>query len=340
MQRKAPAGPERPLLLVLDDAGSPDARRLVEAVGARGSLAVIDRSSLASLEVGTEGVHVQACLGDAVIRPGAVLVWRLPQVCDHPRRDELMANPVAHSFHVNQWATMLHGLFLAWEFDGVPIVNGADVGRWDEKTAQLIVAASVGFRTPPTLRSARPEGIAPFLQAHGGAGITKAFIPFHDYDAGTKRAVRQLTREVTVEDVEARGEGAIPTAALYQPLVRSRAELRIVVVGDEVFAARFHRDEMDHVDSRHQEAAVVPASAYDVPDDLARRCQALLARCDLDMAVIDVLIDDDGEAVFLDLNPTGVFDWIACRFDLPIYPAVGRLLADLASGTASRRSTT
>lgn len=52
------------------------------------------------------------------------------------------------------------------------------------------------------------------------------------------------------------------------------------------------------------------------------------------------MIDDDGEAVFLDLNPTGVFDWIACRFDLPIYPAVGRLLADLASGTASRRSTT
>ena len=51
------------------------------------------------------------------------------------------------------------------------------------------------------------------------------------------------------------------------------------------------------------------------------------------MAVIDLLIDGEGEAVFLDLNPTGVFDWIACRFDLPIYPAVAELLAQLAAGT-------
>jgi len=56
------------------------------------------------------------------------------------------------------------------------------------------------------------------------------------------------------------------------------------------------------------------------------------------MAVIDFLIEDDGEAVFLDLNPTGVFDWIAHRFDLPIYPAVGELLAALADRPILRRS--
>ncbi len=141
-------------------------------------------------------------------------------------------------------------------------------------------------------------------------------------------------------DVDGRSDGAIPTPALYQPLVAASAELRVVVIGDEVFAARFDRDQLGHVDSRQVEAALAPAQAHDVPDELARRCQALLARCGLDMATIDLLIDDDGEAVFLDLNPSGIFDWIACRFELPIYQALGQLLADLASGTASRRSTT
>ena len=112
------------------------------------------------------------------------------------------------------------------------------------------------------------------------------------------------------------------------------------VVGDEVFAARFDRDQLGHVDARHVEAAFAPAEAHAASDELARRCRALLDRCGLDMAVIDLLIDDDGDAVFLDLNPSGIFDWIACRFDLPIYQALGRLLADLATGTPSRRSAT
>lgn len=326
--------------MLVEDAAAPDARRLIDAVEACGPVVTIDATTLGSLRVRTEGERVDAWLGDAPLRPAAVLAWRAPQTCAHPRLEELVANSLAWSFNLDQWSTMLRGLLLAWELGGVPIVNGADTGRWDEKTAQIVAAASVGFRTPTTLQSARVEDIGAFLQACGGSGITKAFVPYHSYDDATSRAVRQLTRVVSAREVAGRREGTIPTPALYQPLVAASTELRVVVIGDEVFAARFDRDQLGHVDARHVEAAFAPAEAHAASDELARRCRALLDRCGLDMAVIDLLIDDDGDAVFLDLNPSGIFDWIACRFDLPIYQALGRLLADLATGTPSRRSAT
>lgn len=322
------------LVVLLDDPAMPDARRLVSAVAEHGAACTIDASTLASLEVETDGEWMEARLDGVALRPSAVLVWRLPTVCDHPRRDELMADPIARSHHQRQWSSMLHGLLLAWEIGGVPIVNGASVGRWDEKTAQILVAASVGFRTPRTLQSARPGSIRSFLDAQGG-GVTKAFVPFHSYDPATSRATRQLTRELSSDGVDARSERAVPTAALYQPLVRASSELRVVVVGDQTFAARFDRNLLDHVDSRHQEPAFVPAEPYDVPPSLARRCRDLLDRCGLDMAVIDLLVGDDGEPVFLDLNPTGIFDWIACRFGLAIYPAVAELLVGLPRSRAA-----
>ncbi len=175
------------LLVLVEDAASPDARRLIDAVEACGHVVTIDAATLGSLHVRTEGERVEAWLCDAPLRPAAVLVWRAPQTCEHPRLEELMANPLAWSFNLDQWSTMLRGLLLAWEIGGVPIVNGADSGRWDEKTAQIAAAASVGFRTPTTLQSARVEDIGAFLQACGGSGITKAFVPYHSYDDATSR---------------------------------------------------------------------------------------------------------------------------------------------------------
>jgi hypothetical protein len=321
------------LAVLLGDTTAPDACRLLTALEVEGEVIAIEPATLGSLEVRTHGSRADARLGGVTLQPDAVLVWRLPQTCEHPRRADLLADPVARSYHVRQWTTMLRGLLLAWEVAGVPIVNGADVGRWDEKTAQIVLAASVGFRTPDTLQSAHPDGIRASLDSWGGAGVTKAFVPFHSVDARTARARRQLTREVSTASIDERYEAAVPTPALYQPIIPAAVELRVVVVGDRSFAARIDREQLGHVDSRHAEPSAVPACEHDVPLALAQRCRALLDRCGLDMAVIDLLIDGEGEAVFLDLNPTGVFDWIACRFDLPIYPAVAELLAQLAAGT-------
>ena len=119
------------LAVLLGDTTAPDACRLLTALEVEGEVIAIEPATLGSLEVRTHGSRADARLGGVTLQPDAVLVWRLPQTCEHPRRADLLADPVARSYHVRQWTTMLRGLLLAWEVAGVPIV------RSEEHTSEL-----------------------------------------------------------------------------------------------------------------------------------------------------------------------------------------------------------
>jgi len=110
----------------------------------------------------------------------------------------------------------------------------------------------------------------------------------------------------------------------FQEEVFAPYELRITVVGQKIFAARFPvpagvTDARPHIDS--------PYVPHRLPDDVASRLLALMKRLDLVMGTIDMRQREDGEYVFFEVNPQGQWLYVEIKTGMPIVRAVSELLA-------------
>jgi glutathione synthase/RimK-type ligase-like ATP-grasp enzyme len=65
---------------------------------------------------------------------------------------------------------------------------------------------------------------------------------------------------------------------------------------------------------------------HDLPRDVERRCVALVGRLGLTYGAIDMIVTPDGRYVFLEINPSGLYQWIEVATGLPITDAICDLL--------------
>ncbi len=127
--------------------------------------------------------------------------------------------------------------------------------------------------------------------------------------------------------------GAAP--AIYQPLLDKDADLRVTVVGGEVFACRIdsQRHEDGRVDWRRAGSALVSVEVFDLDDAIAQRCRALTRKLRLEVAGIDLVLTQ-GEIIFLEINAAGQWAWIEEATRLPIAAAIANRLV---SGACTHR---
>jgi glutathione synthase/RimK-type ligase-like ATP-grasp enzyme len=111
--------------------------------------------------------------------------------------------------------------------------------------------------------------------------------------------------------------------------VPKRVELRITVVGDQVFAAEIHsqKAKRTRIDWRRYDLAHTPHYPHTLPDEVRRSCVELVRRLGLCYGAIDMVLTPDGRYVFLEINPNGQFLWIEQLTGMPISDAICDLLA-------------
>jgi hypothetical protein len=111
---------------------------------------------------------------------------------------------------------------------------------------------------------------------------------------------------------------------IFQPRIATRLDLRVTVVGTQVFAAQIMlRDRTgDDVDWRGADPARVCYECYRLPADLEARCVDLVAAMGLTYGALDFVVTAEGEHVFLELNPAGQWGWLERRLGLPITDAI------------------
>lgn len=249
-----------------------------------------------------------------------------------PRFRDLAQRPHEWSFFENEWVAFHKGFSLALAYRGVFCVNRPPFNiAFDEKCCQLMLAAQVGLRIPPTLYTPQPSAVAPFYEEHDGAVIYK---PFRSYihvvepeGDGPARAERLLTNRVRAADL-VDAPGSFPTPGIFQPYVEKELELRIVVVGRQLFTCAIHsqQSELAREDWRRYDFDHTPHRRYDLPPEIARKILALMERLGLVFGSVDMIVTPQGEYVFLEVNPSGQFDWIARLTGLPIYEHLAAML--------------
>jgi glutathione synthase/RimK-type ligase-like ATP-grasp enzyme len=226
-------------------------------------------------------------------------------------------------------------------------VNPPEAGfRAESKLLQLAEARRVGLRVPDTLATNDPDAVRALAAERGAGGlITKLLLPLSQTMDGSGAFV--YTSRLDAADLDALAD-LRPAPQLFQPLLPAKEELRVIAVGERLFAGA------GIVEGREPAAkggAVAPRAGAGGPSTvdwrvprpgerlrwerreldqgLAGRLLALLGRLGLVYGALD-LIDagDGGEPWFLEVNPAGEWGWLERDLGLPISAAIADLLVD------------
>lgn len=193
------------------------------------------------------------------------------------------------------------------------------------KPEQLVRARRLGFDIPPTLVTNAPVELREFTTQHGQIvckALLDARVPLDTAEEGADEAIVYTTvlDPVGLGDLDDFG----PEPYLFQALVPKRYDLRVTVIGEQVFACRIESQEDDdaRVDWRRGELHDLAHRVEALPEHVAAACLALTHDYNLRFAAIDLARRPDGGYTFFELNPNGQWAWVEQLTGLPLRAAL------------------
>lgn len=212
-------------------------------------------------------------------------------------------------------------------FDGFWISHPLKIRAASHKLYQLRLAKKLGFSIPPTLVTNSPDETKEFCHHHKERGIIvkPLSFPIVDTDEGHYSFA---TSRVEDEDIENLNQVKF-TPTLFQAYVPKKHELRITVVGRQVFTCEIQSQisEETRLDWRWFDINnPIPHKQGSLPEGLERKIIELVARLELSFGALDFILTPDDEYVFLEINPNGQWAWIEEMTGMPISQAIINLL--------------
>ena len=193
--------------------------------------------------------------------------------------------------------------------------------RAEIKALQLVEAHKAGLTTPTTLFSNDPTRAAAFVDGLGEADCAiKPLIAVRADDAEGAR----LPLTTTLPKGHALDSVALaPTT--FQPYIDKAYELRCVVLGEKIFAAKLD-SQSSEATRKDWRAGDLKHEIYDLPEHIEAALRRLVRSFGTNFASIDLIVTPAGELVFLDLNPNGQWLWLEHELGLPLVAGMADLL--------------
>jgi MvdD family ATP-grasp ribosomal peptide maturase len=216
----------------------------------------------------------------------------------------------------------------AFRIDHVQRIRNAE-----NKQLQLQIASELGLDVPRTLITNDPEAVIEFAKGCENGIITKMLSSFAVHEDGQEKVV--FTNPVKPHDLDDLS-GLRLCPMTFQEMLPKRLELRVTVVGEQVFAASIDSQSSERAthDWRRDGIGLLKNwRPYDLPEDIRARLLRLMDYFGLNYGAIDIIVTHDGRHVFLEVNPAGEFFWLERCPGLPI----SRALAAVLLGVAPRR---
>ncbi len=199
----------------------------------------------------------------------------------------------------------------------------------ESKPYQLRVAAKLGFSVPRTRVGNDLAGIR--SAELGDPLIVKSLDTVLIHDGSDC-----LFTYSTAGDVASWHQEDLSSApVLCQEFIRDKTDLRVTVVGNDIFAVRIEESGCGiKEDWRVRPREKVRFVPTELTEECATHCRRLAKTLDLPFAAIDLLEIDRGRRfVFVEVNPTGEWGWLV-QCGLPIDTAIANWLATEEGGVA------
>lgn len=194
----------------------------------------------------------------------------------------------------------------------------------ENKPYQLVIASQSGFVLPDTLITSDPNEVKQFYQNHQGKIVVKllATSPIFDHVI--------YTNKVTPEHLE-QIESVCKSPAIFQEIVPKAYELRITVVGNNIFPVKLYsqEDEATTLDWRRKPLTddfTVKMELTELPLNIKQKIYALMNRLQLRFGCIDMIVTPTGQYVFLEINPEGQWYFVQLNTEEQIAEAIAAML--------------
>jgi len=223
------------------------------------------------------------------------------------------------AFSVRQTAAALGGF---WGALPARFVN--DPWRDDaacHKPRQLAAAEAAGLAVPPTLVTNDPARARAFVEAQGGAPVVHKALDATPADWYPTRLLEPSHLE--------RLQALRLAPAILQAYVPG-VDLRVIAVGERFFAAEIDATATaSPQDFRtvYDDCRVAP---LELPAPVAAGLRRLMATLGLSYGAIDLRRRADGQHLFLEVNPSGLWRFVEHRTGQPISLAIAEHLAGRA----------
>lgn len=234
-------------------------------------------------------------------------------------------NDGVHDYCVREGRDFLAGIVLASQCRIMS--RPSSVWAAEHKLYQLKIAEDCGLKIPRTVATNSPTEIRNTFAAFDGQMIAKPVRSgYVDLRDGSQRSI--FTTKIT-EDMLEDLSGAKWTPAIFQELIPKALDVRITVVGKQIFPAAIESltDPAAVVDWRRTENPDLPHSKLELPVELEAKIRLLMQRLDLSFGALDFVLTPDDEYIFLEVNPSGQWLWLDDRLDLGITSAVATWLS-------------
>jgi len=190
--------------------------------------------------------------------------------------------------------------------------------RSENKILQQRAALRAGLEVPPTLYSNDPMEILRFIRGNGGEVVYKPLRP-HNATWREDNRVEALYTSLLTEDLLPDEEILALTPGIFQQHVRKKHELRVVVFGSEIFAAKIKSQQTvrGKLDFRaaYDELSLEPA---EIPPYIEKACLSILDQLGIVTGSFDLIVTPEDRYVFLEVNPQGQFLWVEAYTGQPI----------------------
>ncbi len=194
------------------------------------------------------------------------------------------------------------------------------VYRAEYKPRQLAHATVAGLTVPPTLVTNDPQAVADFAARQPSGIVTKTlYARMPRTDDGRPSGV-VYTSDVPPERY--RDPTIAATAHLFQAKLVKQADLRVTVVGDEVFATEISNP--GELDWRRSHGNIT-YRRYELPDTVVAGVHRLMRSLGLFFGALDFVLTDQGHQ-FIEINPNGQWGWVEHQTGQPISHALATAL--------------
>lgn len=213
--------------------------------------------------------------------------------------------------HVRAW----HEALTAWcEVTPRRVANRMSaMGSNASKPFQAQAIVQAGFSTPETLVTSDPEAVRRFHARHGRV-IFKSL-----------SGVRSIVKELDADDL-ARLEAIRWCPVQFQAFVPGE-NVRVHVVGEEVFATLIHSEATDYRYATRQTGSAAELEPTALDPGCEARCVALASALGLPFAGIDLKVAPDGQVFCFEVNPSPGYSYYEGQTGQPISAALAEWLA-------------
>ena len=192
----------------------------------------------------------------------------------------------------------------------IPAISAAE-----SKPLQLVRAEALGFRIPATLFTNRPDEAKAFCEALRWRVVYKPFSSM-GFNEHLEKAWGIYTSHLSKSNVP------IFSTVKYAPCIFQEEickcfDVRVTVIGDQVIAASINASASPSaaLDWRRYDLARTVFGSHELPQRLEDLCRALVRSFGLAFGCIDLVVSQEGEYFFPEINPTG--QWYFLELQVP-----------------------